>query len=215
MGSRMEELSMSTKMSHCVLLASCVWLAIPAFACSKEADRELRPVPIQARNVTISPANSKIGFVGTHEGDKPDPRTGGFKEFFGKAIIDSNGIPQSVVLDVNTPSLWTDIPKLTAHLKSPDFFDVREHPRAKFASISIKPTQKENVYDVEAEFTLLGVAKKVIVPAKISVSDDGMTIASEFILDRTEFGMTYGIGKVKKDVIISIVVGQATNQKRP
>ena len=130
-----------------------------------------RPVPVQAGVVNLGPINSRIDFVGTHEGPKPDPRKGGFSKFAGRAEFAQNGALAAVEFDIETSSLWTEIPKLTGHLKSPDFFDVRQYPRAAFRSSAVSPTQQQGVYNVSGKFTLLGVTKEVSMPQAARVTD--------------------------------------------
>ncbi len=175
---------------------------------------KLKPVPIQSGAVTLTPANTRIDFVGTHEGPKPDPRKGGFVKFSGKVVVSDNGSLESVAFDIDTLSLWSEISKLTAHLKSPDFFDVRQHPKAAFRSTSVSPSKKPGTFVVTGKFTLLGTTKEIKIPAVVSVSPRGVTLVSEFTFDRTHFGMNYGQGKVKKNVGISVVIGQRTTAGR-
>src|SRR5262245_39237234 len=97
-------------------------------------------VPLEKGAATISAGNSKITFVGTHSGDKPDPRTGGFAKFTGKVTVDpATKALTGVTADIDTTSLFTAIPKLTDHLKTADFFEVREYPTAKFESTKVTP----------------------------------------------------------------------------
>ena len=171
---------------------------------------QLKPVAIQSGVVSLAPKNTRIGFVGTHEGAKPDPREGGFAKFSGTAEVADSGILRSVAFEIQTKSLWTRIDKLTAHLKSPDFFDVREHPTAKFRSTSVRPAEKAGTFDLTGEFTLHGVTRKIKAPATVSVTKKGLILKCEFTLDRTQFGMDYGIGKVKKNVTVTVVIGEPT-----
>jgi polyisoprenoid-binding protein YceI len=168
------------------------------------------PVPIQGSVVNLSPANTTIGFIGTHEGPQPDPRRCGFAKFAGQAQLDETGTMKSVGFDIDTASLWAEIPKLTAHLKSPDFFDVRQHPQAAFRSTSITLGSQPGTFEVTGNFTLLGVTKEITAPASISVSEQGVTLVAAFTVDRTTFGMDYGQGKVKNIVEINVSIGEPT-----
>ncbi len=112
------------------------------------AAAELKPVPIEAGVAALTPDNTKIVFVGTHSGAKPDPRTGGFGKFLGKAEVDSAAKTlKAVSAEIETSSLWTPIEKLTNHLKSADFFDVREHSLAAFQSTKIEapPAERRSI----------------------------------------------------------------------
>ena len=110
-------------------------LGIGPFAYSADA------VPVQAGAAALTPQNTKIQFVCAHVGARPDPRKGGFAKFSGKAQLDATGkVLKSMSLDIDTSSLLTEIDMLTNHLKSPDFFEVRKFPTAKFESTKIEPS---------------------------------------------------------------------------
>jgi polyisoprenoid-binding protein YceI len=164
----------------------------------------------------LTPENTKIIFVGTHVGPKPDPRTGGFEKFTGEAVVDEeNKILKSVSVEIDTGSLWTQFPKLTEHLNSPDFFETREHPKAKFVSKSIEPGRDEGSYNITGELTLLGTTKEIKVPATAAVDDRGLTLKADFKIDRTEFGMDRLQQNVEKEVALTVVVGEKTEPLPP
>jgi polyisoprenoid-binding protein YceI len=169
-----------------------------------------KPVPATDGVVTLSPENTKIQFVGVHSPPKkPDPRTGGFAKFSGKAEVDADGKVKSVSVDIDTTSLFTSIPKLTDHLKSGDFFEVREHPTAKFESTKIAAGEGGEVI-ITGNLTLHGVTKEISFPAKVESTDSGLTVTSKFDIDRTQFGMTYGNGQVEDKVHMTVIVGEKT-----
>ena len=93
---------------------------------------------------TLKFANSAstIEFTGTK---KDGSHNGGFKKFTG--AIDSPGgdfAKANVTVEIKTDSLFSDNEKLTNHLKSPDFFDVRAYPTAKFTSTGIRATRGDS-----------------------------------------------------------------------
>jgi polyisoprenoid-binding protein YceI len=168
--------------------------------------------PIDSGVAKLTPENTKIIFVGTHVGPKPDPRTGGFKEFKGEAVVDGgNKSLKSVEIEIDTSSIWTQFGKLTEHLKSPDFFETREYPTAKFVSKSIEPGRDEGSFVIKGELTLLKATKEVEVPATVSVDDRGLMLKADFKIDRTEFGMDRMQQNVEKEVALSVVVGEKTD----
>ncbi|QDU31158.1 hypothetical protein ETAA8_63110 [Anatilimnocola aggregata] len=167
-------------------------------------------VPLNKGVATISAANSKITFVGTHSGDKPDPRVGGFAKFTGQVKVDpTTKSLTGITAEIDTSSLFTPIPKLTDHLKNPDFFEVREYPTAKFESTKVTPG-KAGTATVTGKLTLHGVTKEISFPATTAVTAEGVTLTSEFAIQRSEFGMTYGAGKVDDKVSLTVVVGEKT-----
>ena len=183
-----------------------------AAAPATNADTEVaaKPVPVADGVVTLSPENTKIQFVGVHSPPKqPDPRTGGFAKFSGKAEVDADGKLKSVNVDIDTTSLFTSIQKLTDHLKSPDFFEVREYPTAKFESTKIAPGEGGDAI-ITGNLTLHGVTKEISFPAKVESTDSGLTVTSKFDIERSQFGMTFGKGQVEDKVHMTVVVGEKT-----
>ena len=164
--------------------------------------------PIKGGVVTLTPANTKIVFVGTHAAPKkPDPRTGNFEKFSGQAEVDAEKKAlKSVSVEIETGSLKTEFDKLTNHLNSPDFFDTREHPKAKFESTKITPG-KDGEHTVVGKLTLLKTTKEISFPAKVTFSDGGLTLHSTFKIDRLDFGVGVNQGGVERPVSMTVTVG--------
>ena len=110
----------------------------------------------------------------------------------------------TVEIDIETDSLYSDDPKLTGHLKTADFFDVKNHPKATFKSTKIEKADKG--YTVTGELTMLGKTKAVSFPATIAATNAGLSVSASFAIDRTEWGMNYGKGKIEDKVTIGIAV---------
>ena len=172
----------------------CLFAALPA---SRGADA----VPVQAGTANLSPQNTKIQFICAHVGARPDPRKGSFAKFTGKAQVEGSSL-KSLSVEIDTASIGTEFEKLTNHLKSPDFFEVRKYPTAKFESTKIDAST------VTGKLTLHGVTKDITFPATIEVTDSGLKLNAEFTLDRSEFGMTYDPKKVENKVMMTVVVGE-------
>ncbi len=177
----------------------------PEAAAEAEMKKPEEAKPAGLVETSLTPDNTLIQFVGTHVGDEPDPRTGKFSKFSGTAKA-ADGKLTEVTVDIETVSLETDIEKLTNHLKSPDFFDVRQHPEAKFVSKSIKPGDDGKV-EITGDLTMLGTTKSITFPAAVTIGDD-INLDAEFVIDRVEFGMDYSPDKVHKDVTMTIKVGK-------
>lgn len=154
--------------------------------------------------IALTPENTTIQFVGLHtDPEKRDPRKGEFTDFTGTAIVEESSL-RSLQVDIETASLTTEIEKLTNHLKSPDFFNVNEHPKARFVSTSIEESG-DGMVTVTGDLTLLGETHSVAFPASVNV-DDGLSLDAEFEIDRTQFGMDYGTDNVEKNVSMTISV---------
>ena len=163
--------------------------------------------------MTLTPENTRIVFIGTHAGAKPDPRIGGFQRFTGKAVFDPPAKTlKSISVDIDATSIWTKFPPLTAHLKNADFFDVNEIPKASFQSTSIEAVDgAAGQFQINGDLTLHGVTKPISFPASVTIDDSTFTLKSDFKIDRTQFDMNFSTDKVEKDVSLSIVVGEKTD----
>jgi polyisoprenoid-binding protein YceI len=164
--------------------AAALVLALPAVAADK---------------VNLTGDNTKITFVGTKPGGKHD---GGFKVLTGTATVEGDAL-QALEVEIDTESLYADDPKLTAHLKSPDFFSVKANPKAKFASKKVEKTDAG--HKVTGDLTLNGKTKEISFPVAVSRAG-GVKIETSFTIDKRDFGMTYGGGKINDEVAIKAVV---------
>jgi polyisoprenoid-binding protein YceI len=148
----------------------------------------------------LSGENTKIGFVGT----KPDGKhVGGFKTLMGTATVDKDPTTLKIEVEIDMDSTYTDEKKLTLHLKSPDFFGVKTHPRAKFVTTRVE--KGTDGYTVTGDLTLAGKTKSITFPARIATGD-GLTLDSSFKINRHDFGISYGKGKIDDDVSLTVKV---------
>ena len=143
--------------------------------------------------------NTKIEWTGT----KPDGKhSGGFGAVSGLATL-ADGAGLKLEVNIDTTSLTSDNAMLTGHLKSPDFFAVKDHPKAKFVSTNVAKDDKG--YTVTGDLTLLGKTKSISFPAELTAGDE-LVIKAKFTIDRTAFGMNFGKGKIDDNVEIRISV---------
>lgn len=150
-----------------------------------------------ADKYTLTGENTKVEFTGTKKDGK---HTGGFKKLSGEVTNDGGW---KVDVTIDTDSMYTDDDKLTGHLKSGDFFGVKDHPHAKFTSTKIEKGDKG--YTVTGKLTLLGKEKEISFPAEVTAGET-FTLKAEFKIDRADYGMTYGAGKVDNEVAIKVNV---------
>lgn len=152
-----------------------------------------------AETWTLNAEKSKIDFVGK----KPEgAHKGGFKSFKAEAKADlQNPQEGSLKLEIQTDSLWSDDAKLTEHLKNPDFFDVRKYPKITFESTAIEAASEDDVKLV-GKLTMLDKTVEIKVPCKAVLGEGTAELRTEFKLDRTKFGMSYGKGKINDEVEI-------------
>jgi polyisoprenoid-binding protein YceI len=162
----------------------------------------LAPLALADTKFTLTGANTTIQFVGSKINGKHE---GGFKEVAGTAAL-TGGDPATLKIEaeIDLNSTYTDAPRLTAHLKSPDFFGVKNNPKSTF--VSTKVEKEGGGYRVTGDLTLNGKTKSVTFPAQISAGPDGLTLTSVFSLNRQDFGVSYGKGIIKDDVAINLSI---------
>ena len=155
-----------------------------------------------ATDFPLTGGNTKVEFVGTKPGGR---HAGGFAKLDGKASVDGTD-PATLKIDVtlDTNSLYSDSDKLTAHLKAPDFFSVKDYPKATFKSTKVEKTAAG--YAVTGDLTMLGKTKSVTMPAAVTVTANALTLKSEFKINKTDWGMTYGKGKIDDEVTLKVSV---------
>ena len=134
---------------------------------------------------------SKIEFVGAKV---TRDHQGRFNKFDGW-IDYTAGKPSQIAFDIDLNDIWTDEEKLTGHLKSPDFFDVAQHPKATFVSTSLTeaPAGSPNgaTHTLKGNLTLHGVTKEVTVPVVAQQTAEGVRTKSEFTINRHDWGISY------------------------
>jgi polyisoprenoid-binding protein YceI len=128
-----------------------------------------------------------------------------FHDWDAKVTVDGDTLT-SLSYTVQMASLEADHPKLTAHLKDADFFDVATYPESTFVSTKVSEgaTAEGMTHTVEGTLTIRGTSKNVTFPAKVSTKDGKVMAETEFAINRQDFGITYP-GK-KDDLIQDNVV---------
>jgi polyisoprenoid-binding protein YceI len=170
-----------------IAAAAAVALSVPAVA----ADT----------TVTLTGDNTKITWVGTK--GAAGKHEGGFKTLTGTATVDGDALT-AVKVEIETDSLYADDPKLTAHLKSPDFFGVKNNPKAKFESTKVEKAEKG--YTINGNLTINGKTKEIAIPAEVSHAGRTLKITGAVTIDKRDFGMTYGGNKIDDPVAIKVAV---------
>ena len=117
-------------------------------------------------------------------------------------IITTSGIPTATLaldVSIDTNSVSSANKDLDGHLRSPDFFSVKEFPTMTFISTSSKKLPN-NMWEVSGNLTMHGVTKSITTNVEMTgqaESPRGKKIGFEavFTIDRSEFGMSYGVEK--------------------
>jgi polyisoprenoid-binding protein YceI len=148
------------------------------------------PAPSASERLTINPATSSVGFTGAKVTGQ---HLGNFPTFTGTIDLDPARVENSrITVDVDTTSVTTDTPRLTEHLKSPDFFNVAQFPRATFTSTAITAGGTGGAtHTITGNLALHGQTRAISFPANVTVTPGEVAATAEFVINRREFGIVY------------------------
>lgn len=135
---------------------------------------------------------------------------GRFNEVKGSITADKDNPAKSrVSAAVKAESLDTDNEKRDKHLKSPDFFNVKQFPEIKFESNTVKHTGGDT-YMVSGKLSLHGVEK----PLQVEFTKTGegkdpwgsyrMGFHTSFKIKRSDFGMKFMLDGISDEVELFI-----------
>ncbi|MGQ9370230.1 YceI family protein [Azospirillum sp. ST 5-10] len=158
---------------------------------------------------TLDPAHTAVVFIVNHLGFSN--AIGRFNTVSGDVAFDKEAVENSKVsVVIDAASVDTNHAKRDEHLKSPDFFNVKEFPTLTFTSSRLEKTG-ENTGKLHGELTLLGVTKPVVLD--VTFNKDGVSPASKKetvgfsargTIKRTDFGMKYGAPNVGDEIQVLI-----------
>lgn len=155
-------------------------------------------MPVFAEDYKIDKAHSHALYRTMHLGTSWS--YGSIPDIAGSLSFDAGDVSKSAIsVTVKPASVMSWVPGRDKHLAGPDFFNSKEFPEITFKSTSWKKVD-DDTYEVTGNFTLLGVTKSIT--AQVEHVGSGIHPRSnkpiigfqaEFTIDRTDFGMNYGI----------------------
>jgi polyisoprenoid-binding protein YceI len=192
-------------------LTSCSSAPVGDKVVSGEAKKvENTPTAATAKELAVDVAASKIEWLGTKTGGQ---HNGDMKLKSGSVKVDGGKIVGGAfVLDMTSISVLDlkDKPKadLEGHLKNADFFEADKHPEGKFEIVSVKEEAgaEGQTHVITGNLTLKGTPRSVDIPAKVALSDAGLTATTaQFTINRQDWGINYKSSM--KDVVINDNMG--------
>lgn len=141
-----------------------------------------------ATDYTVQPANSKLGFASTFQGQA-------FNGTFGKWTANISYDPAKVAtskfdVDVDLASVKTGDNDRDGALPGADFFNVAKFPKAHFVTTGFRQNGAEVVAD--GNLTLRGVTKPVSLNVTFKSQGAGATLDVSGTVKRLEFGVGGG-----------------------
>lgn len=161
-----------------------------------------------ADTYAVDPVHSSVSFKIAHAGISYIH--GRFDDVSGTFVIDKDDpAKSSFALSIKTESVNTNNAKRDEHLRTPDFFNVKQFPTMTFQSTSVKAIP--GGYEAAGDLTLHGVKKPVTVVLKggdktVEFPKGMMRIGFTVSLPikRSEFDMKAGLDSVGDDVYIDM-----------
>jgi polyisoprenoid-binding protein YceI len=162
---------------------------------------------------SLDPVHSQPIFEVKHMGFSI--QRGSFGKATGKVTLDRAARKGTIDVTIDTTSIKTIDPRLDAHVKGEDFFNVAKYPTMVYRSSNLI-FDGERVVGAEGELTMLGVTRPVALKVANFVCGDhpmnrkGMCGAEvTATIKRSEWGMNYGIPKAVGDDVRIIVPVEA------
>ncbi len=140
---------------------------------------------------TADKGHSKIGFTVSHHGISEVD--GYFKKFDATITAVKPDLSDAVFeLNIETPSINTDLEMRDSHLKSEDLFNVEKFPTLTFKSTSFKKIAG-NKYKLEGNLTMKGITK----PMSLDVTMNGPVPNPNKQANNMQLGIK-ALGKLKR-----------------
>lgn len=159
-----------------------------------------------AGGYTVDAVHSAVVFKIEHDG--AGTFFGAFEKISGS--FDLSGAAPALEFTVDVDSVDTNSADRDKHLKSPDFFNVKQFPTATFKSTKVTKTT-EGAFEVVGDLTLHGVTKPVTVAvssAKSKVSErtkkEVAGFEAVFSINRSEFDIKTYPGALGEKVTIMV-----------
>ncbi len=168
--------------------------------------------PAMAAEYAVDPAHSQANFRIDHGGFST--MWGRFNEESGTIMFDADDpASASINLVIQADSVDTNHAERDDHLRSPDFFNTAEFPEITFTSTNVEVTG-DNTAVATGDLTMMGVTLEVSFDATFNKvgsfpwapETEVVGFTASGIIDRTDFGMTYGVGGIGSNVHVDIEV---------
>ncbi len=115
---------------------------------------------------------------------------GRFHRFGGEVVVDPKDLTTAkVTLAIEAASIDTGIGMRDTHLKSEDFFDVRQFSTIAFQSLRIEAAGRRAT--VVGRLTLHGITREIAVPVDVDLTDVALVASGEFVINRRDYGLSY------------------------
>jgi len=135
----------------------------------------------------VQPEASEITFKATSRLMSADGR---FHRLAGLVVADPMDLTTATItLSIEAASIDTGIGMRDNHLRSEDFFDVRQFSSITFESLRVEGAGRRAT--VFGRLTLRGVTRELAVPVEVDLTDLALVATGEFVINRRDYGIAY------------------------
>ena len=156
-------------MKKTIVLILGLFLSLSLFSQSLTPVDSASEVTFKIKNLGFNTGGSFSGLAGTitFNPDNPD------------------GCSFDVHIDANTVNTGVDM--RDDHLRSDDYFDVKNHPQIRFVSQKVTGSKKSGTLFVSGKLTIKGITKDISFPFTAQPTKDGYLFNGEFKINRRDF----------------------------
>jgi len=155
----------------------------------------------------IDASHSRLGFAAKHA--MVATVRGGFKVYAGEVHLDEAQPENSwAKVEIDVASIDTGNADRDAHLRTPDFFDIENHPKITFVSTKVEKVD-DDVYTLIGDLTINGKTNPVAVEFELTgTSTDpwgGFRAGFEgkATVNRRDWGLAWNVALDKGGVLVS------------
>ncbi len=159
-----------------------------------------------AGDYVLDPTHSRLGFSARHA--MVTKVRGSFEEFEGTAHVDTTTPASSTVrLTIQAASVTTGNEQRDGHLRTPDFFDVENHPTITFVSTAVARDGSE--WAITGDLTINDVTRSVTIDfeetgsAKDPYGNTRLGFEGATTIDRTEWNLSFNAALETGGVLVS------------
>jgi polyisoprenoid-binding protein YceI len=176
----------------------------------------LAAAPAHGASYAIDPTHTFVHFEVGHFGTSSN--RGRFDRKEGSVQFDRAARTGRVEITIEMDSVSTGVPPFDRHLKGKDFFDVAQHPQARFIGERFV-FAGDKVTEVQGQLTMMGKTLPVTLSARLFNCYENPIFKREVCggdfeatIRRSAFGMSYGLPAVAPDEVRLLIQVEAIRQ---
>jgi polyisoprenoid-binding protein YceI len=144
----------------------------------------------------IDGPHTSVEFVGRHL--MITKVRGRFTDVRGRITITEDPEKSHVEVEIGVASLNSGNDDRDAHLLSPDFLDVEQHPTISFASTAVRPL-RDNAWELVGDLSVRGTTRPITLQVDFDgggaspMGDERIGFSAATDIDREDFGLTWNV----------------------